>query len=125
MILQIPTTILDSETMQILAQNNDALGSMQFTLYLSGVTNALLVVAIMVIIMRSMKKISTMSETVIENKVKREADKEAFNTYVKRIDKLVEKLNEIPQLIITVQGHTEDIAQIRQQQSNLENKYPI
>ena len=120
--LQIPTTILDSETMKILAQNNDALGSMKFALYLFGVIIVILVIAQMIQQGRSSNRMAKFGKTIIENKVKREADKEAFNTYVAHMDKLVYKLNEIPLLIVTVQGHTEDIAQIRQQQSNLENR---
>ena len=126
MILQnIPTDLLDSETMQILAQNKSALGSLMFALNLFGVIIGLLVVALMVIIIRFMKKISSMSETVIENKIKRGVLEKTVEKFATKMDDFVVAMNKQPELIRTVQTHDTKIAKLEENQSNFQSKYPI
>lgn len=122
MILQIPTDLLNSETMQILAQQQSALGSMKFALYLFGGIILLLVSLIALMVGRSNKRLADFAKNSIENTVKVETQEKRLDRLVNHMDNFVLKMNELPGLIATVQTHGTDIAQLKENQSNLENR---
>jgi len=120
--LQIPTTILDSETMQILAQNKDALGSLQFALYLFGVIIVILVIAQMAQQARHNKRVTSLTETTIRTEVRTGTLEKVFEKFAEKVDDLVVAMNKQPELIAKVQVHDSKIAKLEENQSNIQSQ---